>query len=313
MGRHPAAAAARRSALAGQRLGPRGVHRVRAPVGPDHAAGDQRRRPGRVALPGLEHRPQRVRLGHRVVVHEPDQVGAIGQGQRHAVGEPARAAGVAGQLGQPRRGEPGAYRRRGAVGRGVVDHDHRIRRAALRLHRGQRLQQQLPPVVGDHDGDHPGRLQPLAPGRRSRARGRPVRGRPRLWPGSTSGPGRRATSGPGRGPTSGRRLAGAAAGSGTLATSPGPGSLEFPPGQDAQPAHGRGPAAELAHRPLDRGRDATVDSTRRASPRAPPGPACGRAAGCAWWYWLTTIAAAACTAASRTCSAGWSRDRHPAR
>src|SRR5689334_15210225 len=38
--------------------------------------------------------------------------------------------------------------------------------------------------------------------------------------------------------------------SGTLATSPGPGSLEFPPGQDAEPAHGRGPAAELAHRPL---------------------------------------------------------------
>jgi hypothetical protein len=142
--------------LAGERLAARGVHRVRASVGPDHAAGHQRGRVARVALARGQQRPQRARLGHRVVVHEPDEVRAIGQGQRRAVGEPARAAGVARQLGQPDGRIVPAHRRGGPVGRGVVDHDHGVRRPALRLQRGERLEQQLPPVAGDHDRDDGG-------------------------------------------------------------------------------------------------------------------------------------------------------------
>ena len=142
--------------LAGKRLAAWGVHRVRSPVGPDHAAGDQRGGVARVAFAGRQQRQQRARLGHRVVVHEPDEVRAAGQGQRRAVGEPARAAGVARQLGQPDRRVVAAHRRGGPVGRGVVDHDHGVRRPALATHRGERLEQQLPPVAGDHNRDHAG-------------------------------------------------------------------------------------------------------------------------------------------------------------
>ena len=142
--------------LAGERLAARGVHRVRPPVGPDHAAGDQRGGLGGVAFAGGQQRPQRAQLGHRVVVHEPDEVRVAGQRQRRAVGEPARAAGVARQLGQPDGRIVPARRRGGPVGRGVVDHDHGVRRPALRVHRGERLEQQLPPVAGDHDRDHGG-------------------------------------------------------------------------------------------------------------------------------------------------------------
>ena len=74
---------------------------MRAAVGPHHPAGDQRGRPARVECPGVEHGLQRAWLGNRVVVHQPDQVGRLGQGQRQAIGEPARAAGVALRCGQP--------------------------------------------------------------------------------------------------------------------------------------------------------------------------------------------------------------------
>ena len=94
------AARPRRSALAGQWLGAGGVHGVRAPVGPHHPAGDQRGRRAGITVTGVQHRPQRARLGHRVVVHEPDQVRVARQRERHAAGEPARAAGVARELGQ---------------------------------------------------------------------------------------------------------------------------------------------------------------------------------------------------------------------
>ena len=56
---------------------------------------------------------------------------------------------------------------------------------------------------------------------------------------------------------------------------------------------------------FSRGEDATVASTRLASPRC-PGARCGLAAGYALRYWLTTSADAAATAASSTRSAGWS-------
>ena len=57
---------------------------------------------------------------------------------------------------------------------------------------------------------------------------------------------------------------------------------------------------------LSRGEEATVASTRSASPPGRPGPGCGLAAGYALRYWLTTNADAAVTAASSTRSAGWS-------
>ena len=147
--------------LAGERLGPGGVHRVRAAIGPHHPAGDQRRRPARAQRTGVEHGLERARFRHRVVVHQPDQVGRVGQGQRQAVGEPAGAAGVALHRGQPHGGEAGADHLRRVVGRGVVDHDDRVRGPGLSQHRGQRLDQQVPPVVGDHDRDHPGRPAPV--------------------------------------------------------------------------------------------------------------------------------------------------------
>ena len=55
---------------------------------------------------------------------------------------------------------------------------------------------------------------------------------------------------------------------------------------------------------FSRGEEATVASTRLASPRV-PGSRCGWAAGYALRYWFTTSAAAASTAASSTCAAGW--------
>jgi hypothetical protein len=146
--------------LAGERLAARGVHRVRPPVGPEHAAGDQRGGPARVSLARGQQRPQSAWPGHRVVVHEPDQVRATGQGQRRAAGEPARAPGVARQLGQPHGRMVPAHRGRGPVGRGVVHHDHGVRGPALRTHRGERLEQQLPPVAGDHDRGHDRRIVP---------------------------------------------------------------------------------------------------------------------------------------------------------
>ncbi len=80
--------------FAGEGLGPRGVHRVRPAIGPDHPAGDQRRRPAGLTAACLEQRQQRAGLRHRVVVHDPDQVGSVGEGKGHAVGEPAGAAVV---------------------------------------------------------------------------------------------------------------------------------------------------------------------------------------------------------------------------
>ena len=160
--------------LAGERLAARGVHRVIPSVGPDHPAGDQRRGLGRVAFAGGQQRPQRARTGHRVVVHEPDEVRVAGQGQRRAAGEAARAAGVARQPGQPDGRIMPAHRRGGPVGRGVVDHDHRVRRPALRVHRGERLEQQLPPVAGDHDRGHDRRIAPESVGAVARAHARDV-------------------------------------------------------------------------------------------------------------------------------------------
>ncbi len=137
------AAGRRRAALlrpGGERLGPRRVHRVRPAVGPLHPAGQQRR-PGsaRLAgpLPRVQQGAQRIRLRHRVVVHQPDQVGGIGQGQRQAVGEPAGPAGVLRQRGQPYRRERGTHRAGAAVGGRVVHRDDRVRRPGLRQHRGQ--------------------------------------------------------------------------------------------------------------------------------------------------------------------------------
>jgi len=162
--------------LAGERLAARGVHRVRPPVGPEDAARDQRGGPGRVAFAGGQQRPQRTRLGHRVVIHEPDEVDVTGQGQRRAIGEPARAAGVARQPGQPYGRILPAHRRSGPVGRGVVDHDHDVRRRGLRMHRFKRLEQQLPPVAGDHDRGHGRRIAPERVGAVARAHARNVPG-----------------------------------------------------------------------------------------------------------------------------------------
>ena len=163
--------------FARKRLYPGSVHRMRTAVRPHHPAGDQRGRAAGMERTGVEHGPQGARLRHRVVVHQPDQVGLPGQGQRQAIREAARAAGVALRRGQPHGREAGPDQVRGAVGGGVVDHDHRVRGAGLPQHRGQCLGQQVPPVIGDDDGDHPGR-----PARRG---GRAGGGHPR----SASGPG----------------------------------------------------------------------------------------------------------------------------